>query len=341
MKFDNLRAFKKHLKDSIPNHLSPLYLILSKEESERSSALQKLREAIFSGSSPREDDLRIFHGNKLRMERVLEELNSSTLFSIQRMVVIHDFDKVEKQECQKLQDYVKKPIPKVFLTLVAESLHRGSSIYTSMSKKGVILDIPELKTWEVERHLVEVVIELAKEQGKQLPQGVALQFVKTIGANRSFVANELTKLICYVGNRSDITCEDVQQICIYENSETIWQLGEAIFRLDVRQAIAICRALMLDSQQFYSLIRQIRKQFQTKLQIISILSSGGGTAEIQKLFPYMRGQILNTHTQLARMYGFKRLKKGIVAIDDLELLGKSQQISHELLMEKLVIQLTT
>jgi DNA polymerase-3 subunit delta len=131
----------------------------------------------------------------------------------------------------------------------------------------------------------------------------------------------------------------VATICTGINQETVWQLGEAIFKLDAQAALRIGHALLDEGTALLSLLRQIRTQFQTDLQVAAILASKGSPADVTALFGYMKGTILDRHCQAARHYGFERFKAGLLKIDEAELQAKNSTPEREL-FEVLIARLT-
>jgi len=131
----------------------------------------------------------------------------------------------------------------------------------------------------------------------------------------------------------------VGAICRSVNQKNVWQLGEAIFSLNVTEAMNIAKALFKDQVPLVLLLRQIRKQFETDYQVCSLLASQAPADEITRMFPYMRGRILQTHIENARRYGLERFKRGLIEIDRTELEAKNSGVDGECLLELLVTKI--
>lgn len=165
--------------------------------------------------------------------------------------------------------------------------------------------------------------------------------LKQLGTDQSLLYQEIEKLFCYVGDRSEITLQDVSMISTSVNVENVWQLGDAIFRCDVNSALRISKALLNDGTALLALLRQIRSQFQTKFQICSILKNGGTSAEVVQQYPYMKGNILERNMQMALNYGMPRFKKGMIKIDETELQAKNSGADSDILLELLIAAIAT
>lgn len=340
MKYDNLRAFEKHLEGAQPDHFSNCYLIIGKESFDCKEATDLLVKALLPEASQRELSLKQYQGDKLSVEVILNELNSLSFFCTRKVIIVHQVEKLKKEELKSLEATLDRLPRTYFLILVSESLSTASTFYKKAEKSGVVLDFPDLKPWEREKRLMEWTAKQAAAYRKNMPYQAVQLLVKQIGPDPALLEQEFQKLLCYVGERKEITPQDIQAISTASHTETIWQLGEAIFMGDRKAAIHISRAMLSDDTALLSLLRQIRSQFQTEYQVCSLLNSGGGAQAVSAEFPYMRGQILENHIRMAGRYGMERFKKGLLAIDAAELKAKSSGPDPELLLELLILQLT-
>jgi DNA polymerase III subunit delta len=337
-----MRAFEKHLEGASPQHFADIYMILIKDPFERKMATERLTVSLLKEIEKPELSLRTFDADGQSMEKIIQELDSLAFFSQKREVVIQNIDKLDKAATDQLEDYFAAPNSSVYLVLVGPAINRATNFYKKAEKAGVILDIvSEEKPWEREKSLSEWLSKETAAQGKLLNQQACQAMLKQLGTDQVLLSNELAKLICYVGERKEITIQDISEICAAVDQENIWQLGEAIFRRDTVVALRIAKAHLADGVAFFALLRQIRAQFQTEYQICTLLAHGGSAQDIAQQFPYMKGSILDRHLQLAQGYGLQNFKKGILKLDETELLAKNSGAEPELLADMLIIKLTS
>lgn len=339
MKFTNTRAFEKHLIDAAPRHFAPVYLLIGKDDFERKEAENILLNILLKDIGSREHALQVFDADRASIEEILAELSSMSFFAKQRIICVHNAEKLNKEATNKVEDYFESPSSSVFFVLSASAINRGTKFYKKSEKVGIILDLQEEKAWEKESTLANKVTAWALQSNKKIDLQTARFFVQHSGTDQTVLYNEMEKLLCYVAEKSSITTQDIMTICTGVNTKNAWQLGDAIFRRDGASALKVATSLLHEGSPFFSLVRQLRSQFQTKLIISTILLEGGGPEEVLQKYPYMKGQILQQNLQLARSYGMEALKKGILAIDESELLAKNSSIEEELLTQRLIIKL--
>lgn len=341
MKYTNYRSFEKHLEESAPSHFTPIYMLIDKDPFSRKVATDKLIDLLLQDKTSRELCLKQFQGEELSLQALMSEIDSFAFFSQQRIFLIHNSEKITKPQLEKLEPYFSRLPKQTYLILSCNALSTTTNFYKKVEKAGVIVDIAEEKPWEKEKNLQGWLITEAASNQKSLDPQASLTLVKQIGLDKSLLQQELNKLICYIGERNTITMADITAISISLPLDTIWQLGESIFRKETMEALRISKAMLDEGSAFLSVLRQIRTQFQTELEVGCILAAGGHGEEISQRFPYMKGHILSRHMQMAQSYGVKKLKEGILQIDAAELKAKNSQVDPHLLNELLMVHLTT
>lgn len=329
MKFDNLRAFEKHLEAAAGLQFSSVFTLISKDSFDCKRGFEALLRIM-------KWPVKSYEASKL--EEALGDLDSFSLFSEKKMVHLKGVEQLKKAELTLLHKTLGSLPQETCLVLSGSALHRGSSLYKGLEEQGVILDIPELKAWEKEKVLEGWIVEYIGAAGKKISLQTAKQLVKQSGTDQSLLLQEMEKLICFAWEKKTIEMADVATITSSINQETIWQLGEALFARNASTAFRITKALIEDGLPILILLRQIRSQFQTDYQVCCLLDKGQ-KQEVSKQFPYMKGFILERHLQQASQYGMARFKRGLLKIDETEIALKSSGVAPELLTDLLIAEL--
>lgn len=341
MKFTNLRSLEKHLESATQEQYSNLYMVLAKESFDRKECVDRLLKALLRGKQNADMSLKILEGDNLQADPLMNELNTLALFADQRVVLINQADKLSKPAMASLEEYYTKPNPAVCLIISAAAINHATNFYKKAEKAGIIIDIAEEKPWEKEKSTREWLVSKVALAGRKIDSQAVQVILKQVGTDHALLTQELEKLYCYIGERQNITLNDVGAICTTVNVENAWQLGEAIFRSDAATAMRISKGLLADGTAFLSLVRQIRSQIQTGFQVCSILANNGSSADVTQHFPYMRGPILERNLQSAQAYGMNRFKKGMLCVDGIEVMAKNSNVDHEFLAELLITKLST
>ncbi len=339
MRYDNLRAFEKHLESSSPSHFSPLYVIIGKEAYDCKEAVQLLQRFLIV-KEQQDFALKIWDGHTVNEKDLAIDLYSQSFFTEKRVILINHADKLKKHVQEELEKYLKKGSRFQYLILQASSLTRQSNFYKLLEKEGIILEFAELKPWDKEKRLVEWVGKKVAQSRKLMSYPVCQQFVKVSGMDHYTLSHELDKLFCYVGDQKEITWQDIESICTINPVESIWQLGDAIFNRNVGLALKIFKSLLQEGQAFLQILRQLRSQVSTGFHVCMLLAQNKTSAEISQEYAYMKGQILEKHIANARHYGIAAFQQALLDIDAMETTTKNTQTDEQLLAELIMIKLT-
>lgn len=341
MKLTNLHAFEKHLEGASPKHFSDVYLLMSTDGFHRKQGVEKLSKAFSNGQKSSQFNHQVFDAERHSIGAIAQEFDTLGFFSAKRLIVIHNVDAFDKSASAVLEKYLDSPSPAICLALTSKGLHRASSLYKKLEKIGVVVDVAEEKPWEKEKSVVAWLAAEAKAHNKNMSLKAAELMVKRMGTDQTLLQNELHKLLCYIGEKPAVEPADVATICSCAPMENIWQLGEAIFGRDTPTSIRMGRSQLASDTPLIPLLRQIRSQFQTEFQVSTLLRRGATAADITQEFPYMRGTILDRHIKQAQSYGVDRFKEGILNIDKAEMEAKNSSLDPELILDILMVKLTT
>jgi len=319
MKYDNLKAFQKHLTSAAPLHLASAYLIMSDDQFLSKDALHALKEH--------------FKGAEIIAQEsgIAEELSSMTLFQKKKLVIALEVESLSKKEQELVTEWIKKPGRDSYLVLVTPKLKKTTALYKAIEKYGVVLETPEVKPWAKEKETLAWL----REQ-KPIDERAASLLIEFVGTDKMALHSELEKLSLYAGSR--ITSPDVLSLCKAIPKENLFKLSESIFTRDGKKASRQFVSLHHEGVQPLALIRLLRQQFETDLQV-AILCKQGSEGDIGELFPYMKGFILEQHKKQALSYGISSFKKGLIAIDKAEYRIKSISVDPEILLSTLIAEL--
>lgn len=334
MKYNNLVGFQKHLEPASQGHLALVYLIVHKESGTRKAAVKNVLQCL--GTTPK-----MLQAEQLTPSQLQSELLTPSLFQDIQVLLIQNVDKGKKGFAEALTDYLDHPAKKMVLILEASTLRSTNQLFKKAEKVGVVFDSAGEKPWAEEKQMVSWLMNEAGKKGKTIPESLALQLVKKSGRDISLLQQELEKLCSFVGEEKTIQAKDCSSLCQFSPTETIWQLGEAIFQRNPKQALQVTKALLADEKHPLVFVKQLRSQFQTEFHVLSLLNSPGGQPAVTKQFPYMQGNLLNKHVQFATAYGEPSFKKGLRLLDDVDFQLKNSGASPSLLFELLITKLAT
>lgn len=294
MKFLKAESFEKHFEESLPDHLSLLYLLLMPDPFEREFLMQRMTRAIHREHV------------HLDVDTLLEEIESPSLFSKKRVLICDDIEKLNSKTLPLSSDLI--------LILMGKS---EPLFFEALKKEAVTLDLTKEKPWERKSRLQRWLLESARSKGKVLEADAVAYLLEFGHADFALLLQELEKAIIYAGSESQVSLAMVKAITTLSPLQTGWQLSEAL----VWGGSLNCRSIK-ELDDLHALIGQIRYQ----LNLGVTLASGN---DAPKLSP-KRSEKLKS---LATSYSLPYFVKGLKDLFDLELKMRSNITNHTLLLE--------
>lgn len=339
MRYQQLQAFEKHLRAS-GDHLASVYLVISKEPFYSDQAVDLLTQALFQGRSRDALSLRSFDGEERKLDHLLEEMALLPVFSPIKVILVRRLDRFNKEALKQIEKSMASLPKGVTLIFCAEALAANTTFFKQVDQQGVIFQAGDLKPWQKEGPLTDWVLLQASREGKKLSHAAAQSLVQRSGMNASVLMQEWEKLLCYCGEREEISPQDIQAVSSSAHPDDIWKLGEAILTGDASEALQIVRTLIQQGGDVIGIIAPIRYQLQQQYQLCSLVNSGADDQALKQAFPKWSPALLHRHKEKARRYGMERFKRALLELSKTEMLAKDGSSDALLLADRLIFQLT-
>lgn len=331
MKYTQFRAFEKHLQSAAPLHFSPIYCFIGKDSQERGLALDTLKKSLKIEEAIRyEPD---------REKEFLRDLDMTSLFQEKRLFHFQLGEKLSKNLSIQGEKRLGHLPPSTYVVFSAEVLSSKTSFYQALEKVGVILDMGELKPWEKERSCAEWLLDKAAKEGKTLSSDAANLLVRGSAYNLAILSKEWEKLLIYSGNQKTLHAKDVEEVCCLDPILSQWLLGEAILQKNPKLALEAGSRMLDQGHAVFTLLRQLRHQMMTALQLVSA-KENGKLDLVRAKFPYLKGQMFDRQLAGCAGWGSLSLARAIERIDDYEFKAKDAWDDPKLLLNMLILRLT-
>ena len=255
------------------------YLLWGQEELRKKEFLQQLIEELVPAED-RELDVQYVDATNAGVtgDSLLHAVRDRAMFSEQRVLVVLNAGRLRGPRHQRTQELLAEGIPRLpdhstlILFAYAEEAdeRRGRSpfsekLMSAIIAAGVVNQFAPLKPEE----LAQLAAQEAAQAGKKLAPPAALQLAQRLGADSQRALQEVRKLVDYVGDRPNITIQDVEAMAPPPPDDNIFHLLDAAMKGDRRQALGVLRQLresgMAVPQILPMLGRTLRQAAQAKL----------------------------------------------------------------------------
>jgi len=326
LRYQNLKSFQKHLASAAPHHLSRFYLVLVADDHERIKTLDSILSYLLT---PEASPVH-FKGGDLELRDLFDALQSPPLFGGEPLVILDEAEKIPKKNLQLLSDQMAAYSGKAggYLLIGARS---KISLAAPIEKEGIVFDLTDEKPWDKEKRLAEELSDRAKNAGKRLlPDAVQLMFER-LDKDAALLKNEIDKLICYVGEKTTISREDVLQISAANRTASHWQMAEEI--------IWEGGSPSLDPNSFHSLLPALRSQLHLGMTLATLIEEQYPAEKWNSFLPKLWPKTLEKRSAQAAQFGSRYFSKGLEKIFEIEQLSRSGSTQYAALIDLLRVHL--
>jgi DNA polymerase-3 subunit delta len=159
-----------------------------------------------------------------------------------------------------------------------------------------------------------------------------------VGTDLKALAGEVEKAALYVGDRKNISLEDVEVLAGDLKAQNVFQLGEAVGRRDSGEAIRILNKLTTVRGKELFILNMLARHFRRLAMAMELLDAGLDRAEVGKqmgINPYFREKFF----QQLKSYSGKELQNVFLHILNCDRTIKSSKLSPRLALEMMLLRI--
>lgn len=258
-------------------------------------------------------------------------------------------------EFAAIEDYFKNPNPAALLVFVVDYIaipadvrrmeltdkERYERIRETLGEYCPILEFARVE----EGDAVKWAIAKANDDGVKLDADAARELVDSLGGDMMMIANELEKLVLFVGEKKRISLGDVETLVLAAKQRSFYELTDAISSRDRGRALSVLDAILSTGDGEEAAIGHVYMLSRTFRQMLVILERNvrDSRALWQALWqgfripPFAAEDVIRQ----ARRYKSRReLTSAIRRVARADFALRSNPPSKRLVLENLVLDLT-
>jgi len=330
MSYENILNLTKQEK------IYPIYLLYGKENYLKEDISKKLRNRLID-SAYRELNYKVFYGEKLSINEVINDLKTLPMISKHRLLVIKEAEKINKNDEAKLIDYFNQlSLKDNFSTLII--IYKESSpnkeLITAIKRVGIavnfsITDKAKLALWIKSKF---------RQSNKKITQEALFYLQSIVGSDLGRLFNEIEKIDIYTKDQKIIEKEDVMITIGGSEAVNIFKVLDAIGDKDIKNAIDGLVKLNQGNLHHLSIFAMIYRQIKLILQTKLLLTKGFNFKEVEKKLklPYF---VVEKIIKQSKKYTFKEICKSYELLNIADLEFKDSQKEPKIILEELVMNI--
>jgi DNA polymerase-3 subunit delta len=298
--------------------------------------------------------------SEVELQHILDQARTPSLMSPFQVFFIRGVKSLygrgkHDEEFSAIEDYFKDPNPDALLVFVADHISiptdvrrmdltdkdRYERIRETLDEYCVVLEFARVD----EGDAVKWATETANIEDVKLDNDAARELVDSLGGDMMMVANELEKLVLFVGDKKRITLGDVETLVLAAKQRSFYELTDAISARDRARALSVLDAILSTGDGDEAAIGHLYMLARTFRQMLVILERNvrDSRALWQALWqgfripPFAAEDVIRQ----ARRYKSRReLTSAIRRVARADLALRSSPPSKRLVLENLVLDLT-
>ncbi len=304
----NFPSVSEAVKNLKRGNLQPVYYFFGEDSFSIDTSVNAVSEAVKPHIAS-EFDREVFYTEEKSLEEILAFASAFPFGSGKKFILVKEFEKVRDKK--NLLPYAEAPADFTVLLII----HNGSiqnpdtELYRTLREKNFIFEAKELKG----NNLINWLIDYCEENKKSLKFENAQAIVDIVGENRSMLEAQLDKIFTYVGDKTEISLEDIRALSSSLKEYSIFDLQEAIAKKDKPLAMKMAYNLLEKGQEPTFIIHMLTRYF-TGLSRVNEMTE-------QKINDYAAARIVGTHP-----FYYKNYKQARKIYSDSDLFQASQAL---------------
>lgn len=234
-----------------------VYLLCGDEEYLLQQAKTALKKALVREGD--EMNYALFENSRIDLHE-LEGLARTYPFFSEKRVLLLDRTGILKSGKDALIKIMETMPDTTCMILCEPEVDKRSRAYKWIKKNGYVGEF--LKKNQTEKVLLRWIAAFLSKEKKQIRESAARYFLHRVGDDMYQIKNELDKLIAYVGERPEVTQEDIAAITSGEVQNKIFDMVTAIARKEKKQALVYYDDLLVLKEPpmriLFLIVRQYR-----------------------------------------------------------------------------------
>ncbi len=325
-------AYQEFLRKVEKKKISRIYLFSGEEEFLKREPLDKLMGLLVSPAH-RDFDLDILHASRSSATEIINKASTFPTASERRLVIVYDADKLSPPDKKLLLTYLRGIPDSSCLVLVTAKLDKRTKFYLDLEKVAVVVDFPGL----YENQIPSWISNRVKNLGKNITAEAIQVLQNWAGKSLADLANEIEKLILFVGHRKTITADDAGKVVGYTGSDNIFQLLNSVGRKDTRKALEVLNNLFSYGEPPGTMIFWLTEHL---IRLLKVKEFDQEKSDVS-LSSYLKvhSYFLKDYGEQSKNFTLDQLEKGLLFIHQADTDLKRSFLPPDLTVELLVYHL--
>jgi DNA polymerase-3 subunit delta len=223
---------------------SPVYLLTGEENYYIDLLTSKFEEEILD-EAERDFNLTTLYGLETNAKEICSFAKQYPIMSEKRLIIVKEFQQIDKKELSQLSFYVEKPLASTILVLVNKNKTIDKKFLDKVNKSGIVFESAKL----YENKVIPWIDKYVRDKRFSIETSATSLIFECLGNNLQKIANEIDKMSINLKEGSQITQSDVANHIGVNKDYNIFELQNAIGRLNHTKINKIVNYLLANTNE--------------------------------------------------------------------------------------------
>lgn len=311
------------------NKFKNMYLLYGEESYLRRLYKNKLKAALVSSDDTM--NYSYYEGKGINPNEIIDLAETMPFFAEKRVIIIENSG-FFKEKCDALADYLDSPSETTSFVFVENEVDKRGRLFKKVKDKGRSVEL----NCQDESSLTKWILGLLKKEEKKITQNAMQLLLAKTGPEMENIYKEFEKLVCYVGEKDNITIEDVEEICTTKVTNNIFDMVSAVADKQQKKALDLYYDLLALKEPPMRILFLITRQFNLLLQVKDLNRLGFHSNDIAKKIG-LPSFVVNKYVTQSTKFTIQWLKEALRLCADSEEAVKTGKISDTMSIELLIV----
>ena len=223
---------------------SPVYLLTGEENYYIDLLTSKFEEEILD-EAERDFNLTTLYGLETNAKEICSFAKQYPIMSEKRLIIVKEFQQIDKKELSQLSFYVERPLASTILVLVNKNKTIDKKFSDKVNKSGIVFESAKL----YENKVIPWIDKYVRDKRFSIETSATSLIFECLGNNLQKIANEIDKMSINLKEGSQITQSDVANHIGVNKDYNIFELQNAIGRLNHTKINKIVNYLLANTNE--------------------------------------------------------------------------------------------
>ena len=306
------------------------YLLYGEEAYLKKQYKDKLTKAIL----PEGDTVNYayYEGKGIQPGELIDLAETMPFFAERRLIVVENSG-FFKNASPELAEYIRTMPETACFLFVENEVDKRGKLYKAVKEKGRIAEMGR----QDEKTLLYWIAGNVKKEERQIKESTARYLISLVGTDMENLEKEMEKLFSYTLGKSEITIQDIDDICTSQVTNQIFAMVEAVAAKQQKKALDYYYDLLALKEPPMRILYLLSRQFKLLMEVRNLAGKGFDKSQIAKtvgLHPFVVGKYM----QQCRDFSETELRSILEDAADTEEMVKTGRLNDMMSVELFIVK---